>query len=311
MTINRSALRRNTATALLAKIKTSTEKKERQEDTRMWQPSVDANGNGFAVLRFLPAKNEDSLPYIKQYSQGFDVNGKWFINLCPTTINLPSPAVEHCNELWETGLESDKTIARKRKRKLNYFANVLIIKDPKNPANEGKVMIYKFGQKVFEKLMAVMNPPEEFGEDPRDPFGFFDGCVVKLKIRKKDGYRNFDESTVEKAEDLFGGDEDKLMEILEQCHDLDELNDPKHFKDYEKLKTELYRVIGDQRGSDDSPVQQRHEERQSPARSTNYNESRRSEPEPSRETAPVQASGSTPDDEDDDLAMFQAMAADD
>lgn len=304
MTINRSALRRNTATALLSKIQTASEKRERKDDARMWQPTVDANGNGFAVIRFLPAKNEDSLPYVKQYSQGFKVGQKWFINLCPTTIGLPSPAVEHCNELWESGLESDKKLGRERKRKLNYFANILVIKDPKAPENEGKVMIYKFGQKVFEKLMAVINPAEEFGEEPRDPFSFFDGCVVKLKVRKVAGFRNFDETTVEKADDLFGGDEDKLMGILDQLHDIEALNDPSNFKDYDTLKKELYRVIGENRASADSPVQEAYEEKRDAGRSTDYNESRGAKPTPARQEQ-------SNDEDDDDLRMFQDMMADD
>lgn len=318
-TLNRSALRRTSATGLLNKIKESATKKTYEDkDERQWQPTVDQNGNGFAVIRFLPARTEESLPYVKQYNHGFKVNNKWFINLCPTTINEPSPAVEHCNELWNSGLESDKKIARDRKRKLRYFANVLIIKDPKNPENEGKVKIYAFGQKIFEKLMAVINPPEEFGEEPRDPFSFFDGCVVKLKIRNKDGYRNFDETTVDAADDLFDGDEDKLMAILDQLHDIDSLNSRDKFKSYDDLKKELYRVIGDDIASPDSPVRQRVEEQKRPERSTDYNESRGSAAARvataavggavGASTAKDSESSSDDQDFDADLAMFEDIA---
>lgn len=316
-TINRSALKRNNAATLLNKIKESNTKTYEQ-DERLWQPAVDQNGNGFAVIRFMPARTEDSLPYIKQYNHGFKVNEKWFINLCPTTIGLDSPAVEYCNELWNSGYEADKKVARERKRKLRYFANVMIIKDPKNPENEGKIKIMQFGQKIFEKLMNVMNPPEEFGEEPRDPFGFFDGCVMKLKIRKKDGFRNYDESTVDPAEDLFGGDEDQLMAVLEQLHDIDALNAPEKFKDYATLHKELYRVLGDNIAAEGSPVQDKwNEQKNSSSESTReYGAAQRQQPARQEQRAPERVQSQEPvsqvsDDGDDDLAMFAAIANDD
>lgn len=314
-TINRSALKRNNAATLLNKIKESSTKTYEQ-DARLWQPAVDQNGNGFAVVRFLPARTEESLPYVKQYNHGFKVNEKWFINLCPTTIGQDSPAVEYCNELWNSGYEADKKIASARKRKLRFFANVLVVKDPKNPENEGKVKIYQFGQKIFEKLMNVMEPPPEFGEEPRDPFSFFDGCVMKIKIRKKDGYRNYDESTVDPAGDLYDGDEDQLMELLGQLHDIDELNAPEKFKDYDTLKKELYRVLGDNIAADGSPVQDKWEaQKRSTSESTReYGESQRQAParkeavEAPKREEPV---STVSDDGDDDLAMFAAIANDD
>lgn len=309
-TINRSALRRNSASKLLDKIKQGAEKKSsgnQKEDARFWQPTTDTNGNGFAVVRFLPARTEESLPYVKQYNHGFQVNNKWFINLCPTTIGEESPAVLHCNELWNSGLESDKKIARERKRKLRYFSNVLVVKDPKNPENEGQVKIYAYGQKIFEKLMAVVNPPEEFGESPRDPFGFFDGCVMKIKIRKKDGYRNYDETTVDAADDLYDGDEDQLEEMLGKLHDIDELNSVDKFKSADVLMKELMRVIGGSMASEDSPVQKRHEEKQRPERSTEYGEAAREPVEQRQRPEPTPSV----DDSDDDLAMFASLTEND
>lgn len=311
MTINRSALRRNSATDLLAKIKDSAAKtsggNNNKEDSRMWNPTVDQSGNGFAVIRFLPARTEDSLPYVKQYNHGFKVGTKWFINLCPTTIGEPSPVVEHCNELWESGFEDDKKLARERKRKLRYFSNILVVKDPKNPENEGQVKIFTYGQKIYEKLMAVINPPEEFGESPRDPFSFFDGCVVKLKIRKKDGFRNFDESTVEPAGDLFDGDEDQLEAILDKLHDIDALNAPSNFKSYDELKTQYLRLTGGSTGSnEDSPASKRNEEKRSAEKSMDYNE--RIEDEAPKQS---KAKPKPSDDVDDDLAAFEALVADD
>lgn len=307
-TINRSALQRKSAGNLLNKIKERETKKDysKEGDKDFWQPTVDTSGNGFAVIRFLPAQSDESLPYVKQYNHGFKVGNKWFINNCPTTIGLPSPAVEHCNELWDTGLESDKKIARERKRKLRYIANVLVIKDPKNPENEGKVFKFGFGAKIFEKLMAVINPPEEYGEESIDPFSFFDGCNVKLKVRIKDGYRNYDETTVDKAPDLFGGDEDKLTELLEQLHDIDSEVSPDKFKDYDTLKKELMRVIGENIASEDSPVARDYEDRKRPERSTEYNQKPTQASKPRNESAPQNDA-----DEDDDLAMFASLASDD
>lgn len=302
VTLNRSALKRTSAQTQLNRVKESVQKKESsQKDARQWQPTVDDNGNGYAVIRFLPARTEEGLPYVKQYNQGFKVENRWFINLCPTTIGLPSPAVEHTSALWDSGLDSDKVIARQRKRKLRYFSNILVVKDPKNPENDGKVFIFAYGQKIFEKIQGVINPPEEFDETPRDPFSFFDGVNFKLKIRNKDGYRNFDESTFEYAGDLFNGDEDKLGDILTRLHDIDALNDPKEFKSYEELKKELDRVLGMKVASENSPVQRAAiNDKLDATKSTDYVESR------SR-----QSSETEQNDYSDDLKMFEELMKDD
>ena len=49
-----------------------------------------------------------------------------------------------------------KRSARKRKRKLSYYANILVVSDPKHPENEGKVFLYKFGKKIFDKITEAM-----------------------------------------------------------------------------------------------------------------------------------------------------------
>lgn len=245
-TINRSALRRNTAQALLKKVQDASNKKQESQgkDERFWQPTVDSNGNGFAVIRFLPSKTEESLPFIKTYSHGFKVGSKWFIDDCPTTIGEKCPVCDANSELWNSGFEADKKIVRERKRRLRFVSNIIVIKDSKNPENEGKEFLFGYGQKIFDKLTTAMNPPEEYGEEPRDPFGFFDGCVVKLKIKNKDGYRNYDDTTVEPATDLYDGDEEKLMSLLERMADLSEFTDPKKFKTFEELQKRLNQVIG-------------------------------------------------------------------
>lgn len=245
--LNRSALKKNTAKELLKKIQEASNKKDQQIDERFWQPTIDSNGNGFAVIRFLPSKTEDSLPFVKLYSHGFKVGSKWFIEECPTTIGEKCPVCEMNSKLWNSGYENDKKIVRERKRKLRFVSNIMVLKDPKNPENEGKIFLFNYGQKIYDKLVSVMNPPEEYGEEPRDPFGFYDGCVVKLKIKNKDGYRNYDDTTVEPATDLFDGDEEKLMEVLENMYDLGEFLDPKRFKSYEDLKKRLMNVLGNEK----------------------------------------------------------------
>lgn len=303
MTINRSALRRNTAQALLKKVQEASAKKGESQgsDDRFWQPVVDSNGNGFAVVRFLPSKTEESLPFVKAYSHGFKVGSKWFIDECPTTVGEKCPVCDSNSELWNSGFENDKKIARDRKRRLRFISNIMVIKDPKNPENEGKIFYYSFGQKIYDKLVTAMNPPEEYGEESRDPFAFFDGCVVKIKIKNKDGYRNYDDTTVEPASDLFDGDEDKLTDVLERMYDLSEFTDPKKFKSYDQLKTRLSQVLGQESRSEES------DEEEAPSRSTGreYGAAKKEEVvvKPKAATKPKAESS-----DDDDLEFFKQLA---
>ncbi len=320
MTINRSALRRNTAQALLKKVQeASTKKGENQgSDTRFWQPTVDSSGNGFAVIRFLPSKTEDSLPFVKSYSHGFKIGSKWFIDECPTTVGEKCPVCDHNSELWNSGFENDKKIVRERKRRLRFVSNILVIKDTKNPENEGKIFLFGYGQKIYDKLTTAMNPPEEYGEDPRDPFGFFDGCVVKLKIKNKDGYRNYDDTTVEPATDLYDGDEDKLMNALESMHDLGEFTDPKKFKSYDALKTRLSQVLGEDAGSvgksDDSEDETTKGTGREYGSNTKKVDKEESAPwnEEEKPKAKVDSKPKAKEEaEDDDLAFFKSLADED
>lgn len=248
--INLSALKKNKSSSLLDKLKKNVAEeasagKFAKDDEGFWQPTVDENGNGFAKIRFLPAKTEDGLPFVKMYSHGFKgPKGKWFIENCPTTLNQECPVCVENSILWNSGIESDKVVARERKRKMSYIANIIVITDAKKPECEGKVFKFKFGAKIFDKLKLAMDPPAEFGEEPRDPFAFFDGCIMKLKIRKVEGYRNYDLSEVSPAEDLFGGDEKKLEAILEEMTDLQEIVSPVHFKSFEELTKKFNSIIG-------------------------------------------------------------------
>jgi hypothetical protein len=216
-----------------------------KDDDRFWQPSVDKVGNGMAVIRFLPESQvdgDDALPWVRVFSHGFQGPGGWFIDNCLTTINQKCPVCDHNSVLWNSGIEANKEIVRKQKRKLNYIANVYIVSDPSNPENEGKVKLFKFGKKIFDKLDEAMNP-EFADESPINPFDMWEGANFKLKIRKVEGYRNYDKSEFDKSGALFD-DDAKLEEIWKSEHSLKEFIDPKLFKSADKLKERLDKVLG-------------------------------------------------------------------
>ena len=217
-----------------------------KDDTRFWTPEVDKSGNGMAIIRFLPAPaadGDDALPWVRIFNHGFQGPGGWLIDNCLTTVNEKCPVCEHNSVLWNSGIEANKDIARKQKRKLNYIANILVISDPKNPENEGQVKLFKFGKKIFDKLSEAMNPEFE-DEKPVNPFDLWDGANFKLKIRNVEGYRNYDKSEFESPEPLFGGDDDKLEKLWKSEYSLKEFLDKKHFKSYDVLKTRLDKVLG-------------------------------------------------------------------
>ena len=216
-----------------------------KDDDRLWQPSVDKVGNGMAVIRFLPESQvdgDDALPWVRVFSHGFQGPGGWFIDNCLTTINQKCPVCDHNSGLWNSGIEANKEIVRKQKRKLNYIANVYIVSDPSNPENEGKVKLFKFGKKIFDKLDEAMNP-EFADESPINPFDMWEGANFKLKIRKVEGYRNYDKSEFDKSGALFD-DDAKLEAIWKSEHSLKEFIDPKLFKSADKLKERLDKVLG-------------------------------------------------------------------
>jgi hypothetical protein len=217
-----------------------------KEDTRFWQPEVDKAGNGMAVIRFLPAPSvdgDDALPWVRVFSHGFQGPGGWYINNCLTTLNEKCPVCEHNNTLWNSGIEANKDIARKQKRKLSYVANILVVSDPSNPANEGQIKLFKFGKKIFDKITEAMNP-EFADETPVNPFDLWDGANFKLKIRNVEGYRNYDKSEFSEKSALFGGDDAKLEELWKSEFSLKEFTEKKQFKPYEQLKSQLDKVLG-------------------------------------------------------------------
>lgn len=225
----------------VSKLKEGTEKKS-YEDTRFWKPQVDKAGNGFATIRFLPAAEGEDMPWVQVFSHGFQgPTGKWYIENSLTTLNKKDPVSEYNTKLWNSGVESDKEIARKQKRKLQYISNVYVVKDPANPDNEGKVFLFKFGKKIFDKLNDMMNPEFE-DETPVNPFDLWEGANFKLKIRKVEGYPNYDKSEFEKPAAL-SDDDDELERIWKAEHKLQEFLQESNFKSYDELKTKLYDVL--------------------------------------------------------------------
>jgi hypothetical protein len=221
----------------------NTELPDRAEN--YWKPEVDKSGNAVATIRFLPASSndgDDALPWVKIFSHGFQGPGGWLIDNCLTTKNQQCPVCEHNSSLWNSGIEANKEIVRKQKRKLNYVANIYVVSDPKHPENNGKVFLYKFGKKIFDKITAAMNPEFE-DETPINPFDMWKGANFKLKVRKVDGYQNYDSSLFEESSPLLD-DDDELEKIWKSEHSLSALTDDKEFKSYDQLKSRLDKVLG-------------------------------------------------------------------
>ena len=214
-------------------------------DDRFWKPEVDKSGNGYAVIRFLPAAEGEDLPWNKYWDHGFKgPTGQWYIENSLTSIGQPDPVSEMNSELWNSGIEANKDIVRARKRRLHYVANIMVVEDPANPSNNGKVFLFKFGKKIFDKIMDVMQP-QFADEDPVNPFDFWEGANFKLKIRNVEGYRNYDKSEFASASALMDGDDDKLEGVYNTLYSLKDFTDPKNYKSYDELKTKLMRVLGE------------------------------------------------------------------
>jgi hypothetical protein len=217
-----------------------------KDDTRFWQPEVDKAGNGMAVIRFLPAPaadGDDALPWVRVFNHGFQGPGGWYIENSLTTLNQKDPVSEYNSILWNSGIEANKEIARKQKRRLTYISNILVVSDPKNPENEGQIKLYKYGKKIFDKISEAMNP-EFADETPLNPFDFWEGANFKIKIRQVEGYRNYDKSEFDSITPVLDGDDDKLEALWKKEYSLKEFLDPKQFKSYDALKAKLDKVLG-------------------------------------------------------------------
>tara|TARA_B100001057_G_scaffold499484_2_gene610336 strand:+ start:1898 stop:2797 length:900 start_codon:yes stop_codon:yes gene_type:complete len=216
------------------------EKKSYNDDT-MWKPELDKSGNGYAVVRFLPTPEGEEMPWVSYWDHGFQGPGGWYIEKSLTTLNKKDPVSEYNTTLWNSGIEANKEQARKQKRRLHYVSNVYVVSDPKNPDNEGKVFKYRYGKKIFEQLKEAISPAFE-DESAINPFDLREGANFKIKIRKVDGYWNYDKSEFDSTSPL--GDETMINSTFSLVHSLNEVIAPNEFKAYEELKEKLDRVLG-------------------------------------------------------------------
>ena len=239
--LKRSKSNLDTLIGELNKVAEPQSQKQSYSDDRFWKPELDKSGNGYAVFRFLPAVKNEDLPWARLWSHAFQGPGGWYIENSLTTLNKKDPVSESNSLLWNSGVDADKEIARKRKRKLSYIANILIVSDPKHPENEGQVKLFKFGKKIFDKITEAMKPEFE-DEKPINPFDFWEGANFKLKIRKVDGYWNYDKSEFEGVSQIKPGD-DEIKAIWEKQYPLNPFVDTTNFKTYDELKEKLNRTI--------------------------------------------------------------------
>ena len=277
--------------------KLNPQRESRRGDERFWQPTVDKAGNGYAVIRFLPASANEEVPFVRVFSHGFQGPGGWYIESSLSTVGRKDPVGELNQTLWNTGGDEGKEQARKQKRKLQFISNIYVVKDPGNPENEGKVFLYKYGKKIWDKIEAQMNP--EFEDETKvNPFDLWQGADFKLKIRKVAGYRNYDSSEFDSPTPLLDDDE-RLEGIWNKQHGLNEFVDPNNFKSYEELKQKLDRVLGKTVSTTTAAetVIEQEEDSWEPTES-------------STPTNPLSQSPQVADD-DDDMAFFKKLAEED
>jgi len=213
-----------------------------RDDDRFWKAELDKSGSGYAVIRFLPSLDDDKTAFVRVFNHGFQGPGGWYIENSLTTIGQKDPLSEYNSVLWNSGIEANKEIARKQKRRLTYFSNIYVVEDKANPQNEGKVFLFRFGKKIFDKISSMSNPEFE-DETEVDVFNLWDGANFKLKIRKVDGFSNYDKSEFMTPGPLFE-DEGEMERVFNEQHDLEEFIDQKSFKTYDELKTRLDTVLG-------------------------------------------------------------------
>ena len=234
--------------------KETTQGSKSQGDDRIWTAKRGKDGTGYAVVRFLPGKDLNKTPWVRMYSHGFQgPTGKWYIENSLTTIGQQDPVSEFNSKLWNNGTEAGKDQARKQKRRTNYYANVLVLKDPENPQNEGQVKIFRFGQKIFDMIMGAMQP-EFADEEALNPFDLIDGSNFRIKIKTVAGYANYDSSSFE-AKSPLSEDDSKLEAIFNAQHDVQAMVDPSEFKSFDELQSKLNSVLGlDGSVSEPAPV---------------------------------------------------------
>jgi hypothetical protein len=285
--------------------KINTNENQAQGDDRFWYPDVDKTGNGYAVIRFLPAPGAEDVPFIRVWEHGFkgQTTGLWYIEKSLTTINKPDPVSEYNTTLWNSTSDDNSPArkqARDQKRKLTYISNVYVVSDPANPRNEGKVFLFKYGKKIFDKLNEAMNP--QFADEKAlNPFDMWDGANFKIKIRQVDGYRNYDKSEFDSRRPLHE-DDDTLEQIWKSENSLQDFLDPKNFKDYDTLKKKLHAVLGlavksHEDSADEMPTAPARVPRESAA------------PVAPSKPAKIEEAAPWGDDDDDDLSYFKKLAS--
>ena len=275
------------------------EKTSYQEDTRYWRAAVDKAGNGYAVVRFLPAIEGEELPWVRVFSHGFQgPSGRWYIENSLTTLGKSDPVSDANNELWNSGSEANKELARKRKRRLNYISNILVVKDPANPENEGKTFLFKYGKKIFDKINDVMFPAFA-DEQAINPFEFWKGANFKLKIRKVEGFTNYDKSEFEGITELFEGDDDKIEAVWKAEHALQQFVDPSNFKPYEELKKKFDEIIGNTSGAVSNVTE------------TVLDHAEKFGPAGGADDIPIEQTVSTDEKSDDAMSYFKKLAEQD
>jgi hypothetical protein len=276
--------------------------KRQSDDPRFWQPTRDKAGNGYAIIRFLPGNPDAATPWVRYWDHGFKgPSGQWYIEKSLTSIGQQDPLSELNSKMWNSGVESDKAIVRQRKRNLRYVANVLIVSDPSSPENEGQVKLYRFGKKIFDKIMDSMQPqfPDE---KPVNPFDMWEGADFTIKIRKVEGYPNYDASSF-KAPSAISDDDADLEAMYNKQHELGEWVDPKNYKSYDELKKRLHMVLGEA-----APVERTL--REPVARAAEP--AAVAEPEPARTAEPPKVATAENDlSEDDTMSYFAKLAAED
>ena len=293
-----SSLKKRSGTSL-EKLVQEAEKLNKQSggaDERFWKPELDKSGNGYAVIRFLPAPDGEELPWVKVYSHAFQGPGGWYIENSLTTVNKKDPVGEVNRKLWNSGLDSDKDIARKQKRKLSYYTNIQVVRDPAHPENEGKVFLYKFGKKIYDKITAAMQPEFE-DETPINPFDLWEGANFKLKICKVAGFWNYDKSEFDSTSAL-ASDDSELEAVWKKEYSLTAFTAEDQFKSYEELSTRLNEVLGTNKRAAAPTVDSEEYEPVAVAAATPTPATRRAE------SAPTTS-------EDDQLSYFARLAEED
>ena len=284
-------------------------------DDRLWKPVMDKSGVGSAVIRFLPAPEGSELPWAQVWSHAFQGPGGWYIENSLTTLGQTDPVSEHNRVLWNSGSDADKDEARKQKRKLSYYANIYVVKDPANPENEGRVFLYKFGKKIFDKIMGAMQP--EFDDDePINPFDFWEGANFKLKLKKVAGYWNYDSSEFARTSALLEGDDDALESLYNKLYNLQDFVAPDQFKSYDLLKKRLDLVLGNTRATPKFQDQESQEEESQWERerkgdfseASSYNTTSSSTSDFNAPDITASSSNSNDEDDDDALSYFQKLA---